>query len=241
MTDATDNIRPEVEEEVAAVAHAGEMPEVARAEAFHYLTEDPEGPGLDLTSAEMAALDQATVQAYGRLLRRDLNYRTAGRRPWRGLNRAAANLERATAFMTRNRLDWPREGRTDLVSLLENFLNQERAALEAGQAYTLIPPGDDLRRLADGLGLSLEPWSELMDRTAGLPWLDFGEVWWLRRVQGLSGRAEIEIQETEMGPEIVAVTPDGDSVMLACWWSGLFDDYQARAELLIRLAGPVAF
>lgn len=44
-----------------------------------------------------------------------------------------------------------------------------------------------------------------------------------------------------MGPEIVAVTPSGDSVRLACWWSGLFDDYHARARLLIRLTDVRAF
>jgi len=235
MTDVVNDIRPEVEDEVTTVAHAGEMPEVARAEALFYLTEDPEGPGLTLTPAEVAGLDRATVQAYVRLLRRDLNYRTVGRRAWRGLNRAGANFYRATNFINRHGLDRPQGWSQDLVPLLEDFLNQEQAALDAGQVYTLIPPGDDLPRLAEGLGLSLEPWAELMYQAVRRPWLDFGEVWWLRRVQGLAGVVDIEIQETEMGPEVLAVTSGGDSVRLACWSSGLFEDYQARAALLIRL------
>ncbi len=237
MTDHLDQIRNDVEDEVAAVAHAGEMPEVARAEAVHYLTEDPAGPGLDLTPDELAALDRATVGAYLRLLRRDLNVRTVGRRAWRGLNRGAANLGRLAAFLDQRGLAWPWAERADLAYLLEIFLTHEQTALAAGRAYTLIPPGDDLERLVLGLGLDPAAWSDLIAAARARPWLDFGEVWWLGRVRAMSGEPVIRIESTVMGPEIMALTPDGDSVRLACWWSGLFDDPLARAEFLAELAG----
>jgi hypothetical protein len=229
--------RTEVEDEIAAVAHAGEMPEVARAEAVFYLTEDPEGPGLHLTSDELAALDQAVIQAYARLLRRDLNVRTVGRRAWRGLNRGAANLGRLASYIDRRGLAWPPDWPWDLASLLEIFLSHEQAALDAGRAYTLIPPGDDLPRLARGLGLDPAAWPDLIAAARTRPWLDFGEVWWLGRVGAMSGERVIRIESTDRGAEIMAQTPDGDSVRLACWWSGEFDDALARAELLAELAG----
>jgi hypothetical protein len=237
MTDQLDQIRDEVQDEVAAVAHAGEMPEVARAEAVHFLTADPEGPGLDLTPHELAALDRATVEAYLRLLRRDLNVRTVGRRAWRGLNRGAANLGRLAAFIERHGLDWSEAERADLASLLHKFLDHEQAALASGRAFTLIPPGDDLARLARGLGLEPAQWSDLIDAARARPWLDFGEVWWLGRVGAMPDDKVIRIESTDRGPELIALTPDGDSVRLACWWSGEFDDARARAELLVQLAG----
>jgi hypothetical protein len=237
MSEVVNYIRLEVEDEVAAVAHAGEMPEVARAEAVFYLTEDPEGPGLGLTLDELAALNQATVEAYLRLLRRDLNLRVVGRRAWRGLDRGAANLTRLTAFIDRQGIDWPQDWPDEMRSLLEDFLDHEYEAMDTGRAYTLIPPGDDLKYLARGLGLDLSAWSDLIEAAYEKPWLDFGEVWWLGRVGAMSGRPVIGIETTDRGAEITAQTPDGQSARLACWGSGLFEDSRARAELLVQLAG----
>ena len=43
-----------LEEELLLVRHSGEIPEVALHASVHYLTEDPEGPGLVLADIQLA-------------------------------------------------------------------------------------------------------------------------------------------------------------------------------------------
>ena len=48
-----------IAEEAFMVLHSGEIPEIALHSSLYYLTEDPDGPGLELNADEILPLKQA--------------------------------------------------------------------------------------------------------------------------------------------------------------------------------------
>ncbi len=62
-----------LEEELLLVRHSGEIPEVALHASVHYLTEDPEGPGLVLADEELRPLQEAALARYREIILRDLD------------------------------------------------------------------------------------------------------------------------------------------------------------------------
>ncbi len=96
-----ENIREEIKEEAEIIRHAGEIPEVAFWNSLHYLTEDPEGPGLKLTQEEENYLKKAIVDRYLVIIKRDLTYENKGKSHYRGLERAITNWKRLSAFAER--------------------------------------------------------------------------------------------------------------------------------------------
>ena len=61
-----------IAEEAFMVLHSGEIPEIALHSSLYYLTEDPEGPGLILTAADILPLKQEVVKRYQEIILRDL-------------------------------------------------------------------------------------------------------------------------------------------------------------------------
>ncbi|RJX36578.1 MAG: hypothetical protein C4525_00495 [Desulfarculus sp.] len=164
------------------VETAGEMPEVALAESLHHLGHGVTGPELDCLRA-------AAVRAYLKIIERDLDPANLGLSLFRGLERAADNLERLAGFL--RRLGWPppAERWQSLVPRLERYLAAEQAALEAGRPYASASPGQ-VRDVAAALGLDLAPWAGLLQRLAQAPALDFMALRAMARLQAAGGAAK---------------------------------------------------
>ena len=87
-----------LEEELLLVRHSGEIPEVALHASVHYLTEDPEGPGLVLADDELRPLQEAALARYQEIILRDLEADNRDLSPLRGIGRAICNWERYQRF-----------------------------------------------------------------------------------------------------------------------------------------------
>ena len=94
-----------IEEEIFAISHSGEMPEVALHTALYDLQEASAGPRLRLAPEDIGKLKDAVEQRYRRILLRDLNPRFRDRSIYRGIARAIANWQRLTRFCQREGRD----------------------------------------------------------------------------------------------------------------------------------------
>ena len=90
-----------LENEWFVVRHSGEIPEIALHSAFYYLTEDPSGPRLQLSTEEIHSLQEAAATRYQEIIRRDLCYENRDLTLYRGVQRAIFNWHRFVAFCER--------------------------------------------------------------------------------------------------------------------------------------------
>jgi hypothetical protein len=87
-----------LEEELLLVRHSGEIPEVALHTSLHYLRDDADGPGLQLTVQEIQALEAGVIARYQEIILRDLNADNRKRSLFRGIRRANHNWYRFVRF-----------------------------------------------------------------------------------------------------------------------------------------------
>ena len=127
-----------LEEEALIIRHAGEIPEVAFHGSLYYLSEDPAGPGLRLTAADLEPLQAAVLARYREIMRRDLDPANRDRRLYRGLARCIANWRRLDTFRQRQNLSPDPELRTEIGALLKDFLTREHADVTCGQRRSCI-------------------------------------------------------------------------------------------------------
>ena len=151
-----------IEDEIFAIRQSGEMPEVALHTAFYELQENPEGPGLRLTSEDIRRLKDAVAQRYLKILMRDLNPRYRDRAIYRGLARALANGQRLARFCTR-------EGR--------DAAPHRQAAAEALQAFLAVETDDVAHGRAPGAVNCTAAELESFAATLGLAPEDLPEGW----------------------------------------------------------------
>ena len=90
-----------LENEWFVVRHSGEIPEIALHSAFHYLTEDLNGPRLQLSAEEIHSLQEAAATRYQEIILRDLCYENRELTVYRGVQRAIFNWRRFVAFCER--------------------------------------------------------------------------------------------------------------------------------------------
>lgn len=96
------NTRQELlDDEWLIVRNSGEIPEIALHSALHFLTEDNDGPHLQLTPDEIDTLRQAAAERYEEIILRDLRYANHSLSIYRGLQRVIFNWQRFTAFCER--------------------------------------------------------------------------------------------------------------------------------------------
>jgi len=114
-----------LEEELLLVQNSGEIPEVAYHGSLYYLTEDPEGPTLPLSAADLLPLKQAVYERYRRIILRDLNPALRRKRIYRGLLRCIANWERFCNYCNKANLDVS-PVRQETAAALVRFLQQEK-------------------------------------------------------------------------------------------------------------------
>ncbi len=95
-----------LDDEYLIVRNSGEIPEITLHSVLHYLTEDPDGPGLELSSEERAVLKSAAARRYQEIVLRDIQVENYHKTIYRGIRRSIYNLERYQQFCTRQELDW---------------------------------------------------------------------------------------------------------------------------------------
>ena len=154
-----------IEEEVFVVQHSGEIPEVTLYESLYHLTEDPDGPALNLEAEDILPLKQAVVKRYRVIILRDLDPGNRDKRIYRGLARCAANWQRLMKFCIREGID-SQEIRKEAANALQEFLDVEVIDVGSGNRSSSINCCQaDIEELAISLGVSLdslpEGWREL--------------------------------------------------------------------------------
>jgi hypothetical protein len=150
----TDNKKNILSEEAFLILHSGEVPEVAYYGSIHYLTEDPEGPLLNIEPRDLISLEGAVVQRYRTIILRDLIPENRDRSIYRGLKRCAANWKRLVNFSDKISIDIS-SIRKEVIEALKDFLSQEIMDVSSGKRKTCINCSYSvLTEFAYGLGLS---------------------------------------------------------------------------------------
>jgi hypothetical protein len=150
----TDNKKNILSEEAFLILHSGEVPEVSYYGSIHYLTEDPEGPLLNIEPRDLISLEGAVVQRYRTIILRDLIPENRDRSIYRGLKRCAANWKRLVNFSDKISIDIS-SIRKEVIEALKDFLSQEIMDVSSGKRKTCINCSYSvLTEFAYGLGLS---------------------------------------------------------------------------------------
>lgn len=141
-------------EEAFLILHSGEIPEIAYHGSIHYLTDDNEGPGLEIEPQDLKSLKEAVVQRYRTIILRDLTPGNRDKSIYRGIKRCAANWDRLVSFSTNNGMDIS-SIRLDVAETLRAFLDQEIQDVSSGKRESCINCSySELMELASSLGLS---------------------------------------------------------------------------------------
>jgi len=154
-----------IEEEVFVVQHSGEIPEVTYHESIYYLTEDVEGPGLQLNIDDVFPLKQAVIKRYRAIILRDIDPGNRDKGLYRGMARCVANWQRLLKFCTREEMDFS-VIRVETAEALTSFLCNEVGDVQSGSRSSCINCSQaEIEELAISLGVSLddlpERWREL--------------------------------------------------------------------------------
>ena len=88
-------------DELLIVRHSGEIPEVALHGSIFFLTDDPDGPGIDLSPEELLLLKKMVVARYREIIARDLEPANRNKSLYRGLLRCICNWQRLKSFCQR--------------------------------------------------------------------------------------------------------------------------------------------
>ncbi|MFZ5774006.1 MAG: hypothetical protein ACOY3Z_00780 [Thermodesulfobacteriota bacterium] len=144
-------------EELLMVRHSGEIPEIAFHSSIHFLTADPDGPGLTLTEADLAMLRRQVVERYHEIILRDLDPENRDKSIYRGVRRTIFNWQRLGKFCGREALAVEEELRREIAAALLAFLRQETAEVLAGKRQSCINcTSGELAAFARSLGIDPE-------------------------------------------------------------------------------------
>lgn len=152
-------------EELLIVRHSGEIPEIAFHGSLYYLCEDPAGPQLSLSHAELDLLRQQAVARYREILLRDLSPGNRDARIFRGLKRCIFNWERLGKFCTRQGMEIEAALRRELAEALRCFLCQEAGEVRAGLRHSCLNcTKEELDAFAREIGVLPEQLPEDVER-----------------------------------------------------------------------------
>ncbi len=144
-------------EELLIVRHSGEIPEIAFHSSLYYLCEDPEGPRLTLTEADLDLLRRQVVARYREIMLRDLDPKNRDARIYRGVKRCIFNWERLGKFCTRQAMGVDDALRREIAGALRGFLQQEADEVRAGLRHTCLNcTREELAGFAREIGVSPE-------------------------------------------------------------------------------------
>jgi len=154
-----------IEEESFIVRHSGEIPEVTYHGALYYLTEDPEGPGLQLNSDDISPLKQAVAKRYQAIILRDIDPGNLDKRIYRGLARCSANWQRLEKFCAREKIDLQGIQNETAIALKQFLINEIDEVVNGSRTSCINCSVKEIETLVNSLGLSVvdlpEGWQEL--------------------------------------------------------------------------------
>lgn len=113
-----------LEDEALIIRTSGEIPEVAYHGTLFYLTDDPDGPRLVLTVAELLLMKTAVVERYREIMRRDLEPSNRDKGLYRGLARCMVNWRRLCRYCRQENFEVGRI-RAEVAVALRAFLERE--------------------------------------------------------------------------------------------------------------------
>lgn len=149
-----------IEDEWYHVRHSGEIPEIALHSSIHYLSEDDDGPRIQLTPADLARLHDAAGWRYREIILRDITPANRDETMYRGVLRTVSNWRRYKRFCKRHSLSTEMV-KSDLAPRLLTFLQREIADVETGlRSSSINCTFEDLASLAVELEISLAPLEE---------------------------------------------------------------------------------
>ncbi len=120
-----------LDDELLIVRDSGEIPEIALHATLHYLQEDPDGPQLTLTDAELQSLQDAALARCREIVLRDLDPDNRDLSIYRGIKRSIYNWQRLQAFC--DRIGRRESGFKGVVrEALVSFVYRELADVAAG-------------------------------------------------------------------------------------------------------------
>ena len=144
-----------LEDEWYHVRYSGEIPEVALHSSLFYLTEDPDGPGLELEAEHIHCLHEAVVARYYEIIVRDITPENRDSSIYRGMLRAISNWRRMKRFCQRHTLSYDMT-RNKISRQFQRFLeNQTQQPPQEQERNTLNCSFDDLTSFALELGVSI--------------------------------------------------------------------------------------
>jgi len=113
-----------LEEEILIVRHSGEIPEIALYSSIYYLTEDSDGPGINLHEHELQSLYDVAIERACEIVLRDLDPDNRDLGMYRGPARTIYNWHRLQDLCRRINRDCPGFEKT-VASALISFLHRE--------------------------------------------------------------------------------------------------------------------
>ena len=150
------NKKLHIAEEVFVVQHSGEIPEVTFHESLYHLTEDADGPTLELEDEDIIPLKQAVLERYRVIILRDLDPGNRDKRIYRGLARCVANWQRLHNFCAREKIDF-QVMRNETAGALQEFLDTEVNDVQSGNRISCVNCCQaEIEELATSLGISVD-------------------------------------------------------------------------------------
>ncbi|HKJ65565.1 MAG TPA: hypothetical protein VJ969_09190 [Desulfopila sp.] len=149
-----------LEDEWYHVRHSGEIPEIALHSSIHYLTEDGDGPGIELTPADLSRLHHAASRRYREIIFRDITPANRDETSYRGVLRTISNWRRYKRFCQRQALSIDTV-KSELAVWLLSFLQREIDDVKGGvRSSSINCTFEDIASLAVELDISLGPMEE---------------------------------------------------------------------------------
>ncbi len=144
-----------LEDEWYHVRHSGEIPEVALHSSIYYLTEELDGPHLELEDDDLVLLCGAAVERYREIILRDITPANRDKSIYRGILRSIANWRRLKRFCQRHNVEI-KNVKKELPGIVLDFLHQELTDVRSGARQSSINcTFDDLTSFALEIDLSL--------------------------------------------------------------------------------------
>ena len=100
----SDSENSHLPDELLIVRHSGEIPEVALHGSIFFLTQDPDGPGIEIAPKELQFLKKMVVERYQEIINRDLDLNNCDKSIYRGLARCIVNWQRMKRFCHREEI-----------------------------------------------------------------------------------------------------------------------------------------
>lgn len=157
-----------LENEWYHVRHSGEIPEVALHSSIHYLTEDIEGPGLELGKDELNLLNDAALQRYQEIIIRDISPENRDTSMYRGVLRAICNWRRFKRFCVRHQLNHApikEEVRERFITFLQKEVTEVSSRFRSGSINCTF---EELHSFAVEMDVELSDWSEELEKICSI-------------------------------------------------------------------------